>query len=61
MFSLGAFAGLAGSPIAGEIVKRDHGGFDGLSIFAGVLLFCGATGFVLARMHVAHWKVFVKI
>ncbi|KAF2109154.1 major facilitator superfamily domain-containing protein [Lophiotrema nucula] len=61
LFSAVSFAGLAGSPIAGAIVIRDHGKFDGLSIFAGVLLLAGATMFVFTRQVVAGWKIFVKI
>jgi MFS family permease len=61
LFSLTAFAGLAGSPIAGAIVKHDNGGFDGTSIFAGVMLMAGATMFVLTRFQVAKWKLFVRI
>ncbi|KAF2476190.1 MFS general substrate transporter [Lindgomyces ingoldianus] len=61
LFSIVSFAGLAGSPIAGAIVSRDHGGFDGLCIFAGVMLLAGATMFVFTRAIVAEYKIFVKV
>ncbi|KAF2741252.1 MFS general substrate transporter [Polyplosphaeria fusca] len=61
LFSVLSFAGLVGSPIAGAIVKSENGGFNGTSIFAGVMLLAGAAVFVLARMHVARWKLFAKI
>ncbi|KAF2797761.1 MFS general substrate transporter [Melanomma pulvis-pyrius CBS 109.77] len=61
MFSVLSFAGLVGNPIAGAIVVRDHGGFDGLNIFAGVMLMAGAVMFTVTRMVVAEWKVWVTI
>ncbi|KAF2709681.1 MFS general substrate transporter [Pleomassaria siparia CBS 279.74] len=57
MFSVVSFAGLVGSPIAGQIVVKDHGAFDGLNIFAGVLLLAGAVMFTVTRMIVAEWKI----
>ncbi|ORY08692.1 major facilitator superfamily domain-containing protein [Clohesyomyces aquaticus] len=60
-FSLLSFAGLAGSPIAGAIVKRNHGDFDGMAIFAGVMLLAGAVMFVVTRMVVAEYKMFVRV
>ncbi|KAF2192227.1 MFS general substrate transporter [Zopfia rhizophila CBS 207.26] len=57
LFAVTSFAGLAGSPIAGAIVTRDHGGFDGLKIFAGVTLLAGATSFIFARATVAGFKL----
>ncbi|KAF2271034.1 MFS general substrate transporter [Lojkania enalia] len=61
LFSITSFAGLAENPIAGAIVDRNHGGFHGLNIFAGVMLLAGATLFVCTRQVVAGWKLFVKI
>lgn len=61
LFSVVSFAGLAGNPIAGAIVAADHGGFDNANIFAGVLLFTGAILFLVTRMYLAGWKVWLKI
>ncbi|KAF2007257.1 MFS general substrate transporter [Amniculicola lignicola CBS 123094] len=61
MFSCIAFAGLAGSPIAGAIVKEDNGGFHHMTVFAGVLLLAGAAMFVVTRGVVSSWKLFVRI
>lgn len=60
MFSIVSFAGLGGSPIAGAIVTRDHGGFHGLQVFTGVMLLAGASFFVLARASLAGFKM-VKV
>ena len=49
-FAVVAFAGLIGNPVAGAIVNRDHGGFNGLQIFSGVTLLAGATSFLVARI-----------
>ena len=57
LFALVSFAGLAGSPIAGAIVTRNHGSFDGLKIFTGVMLLAGATFFIAARISVAGTKM----
>ncbi|KAF2867896.1 major facilitator superfamily domain-containing protein [Massariosphaeria phaeospora] len=61
VFSCIAIAGLVGNPIAGAIVGREHGGFDGLNIFAGVMLLAGAVLFTVTRMVVAEWKVLSKV
>jgi MFS family permease len=58
LFSAVSFAGLAGSPIAGAIAKSSY---DGLNIFAGVLLIVGACMFTITRFYVADWKLMVKI
>lgn len=60
LFSVVSFAGLAGNPIAGAIVARDHG-YDNATIFSGVLLLAGAILFTITRMYLAGWKVFVRI
>jgi MFS family permease len=61
VFSLCSFGGLIGNPIAGAIVVRDHGGFDGLNIFAGVFLMTGAVMFTVTRMVVSEWKLWTII
>lgn len=58
LFSVVSFAGLAGNPIAGQIVKSS---MDGLNIFAGVLLLSGAISFTITRMYCAEWKIWIKI
>lgn len=61
LFATVSFAGLAGNPIAGAIVANDHGKFVNLNVFAGVLLLAGAVMFTITRMHIAGWKLFVKV
>jgi MFS family permease len=61
MFSILSFAGLIGNPIAGAIVVKNHGGFDGLNTFAGAFLIAGAAMFTITRMVVSEWKVWVYI
>jgi MFS family permease len=56
MFCIVSFAGLIGNPVAGAIA-----GFDGRSIFAGVMLMAGAAMFTFLRMYVAEWKLMVRI
>lgn len=49
MFGISAFAALVGSPIGGQLITRDGGGFSDLQIFCGVMLATGAVLFVAAR------------
>ncbi|KAF2202891.1 MFS general substrate transporter [Delitschia confertaspora ATCC 74209] len=56
LFALISFAGLAGSPIAGAIVTREHGGFHELQAFTGVMMLAGAAMFVVTRIVVGGMK-----
>jgi MFS family permease len=58
IFSLTAFAGLVGNPVAGAIAKE---GIDKVNIFAGVLLLVGAVMFTLTRMQVSKWKLLARV
>lgn len=58
IFSVTSFAGLIGNPIGGALVDADHGGFDALNIFAGVVLMAGAVMFLMSRMMYTGWKLF---
>lgn len=57
LFAVLSFAGLAGNPIAGAIVAREDGEFDGLQIFTGVILLTGATLYIAARVTVGGFKM----
>lgn len=60
-FACLSFAGLVGNPIAGAIVDHQGGKFWGLNVFSGVMLATGAILFLLTRMHLANWQVFLRI
>ena len=59
IFSILSFAGLIGNPIAGAI--SDHGGFNGLYIFAGVVMLSGSSMFMMTRMYVAKWNIWALV
>ena len=61
LFATMSFAGLIGNPVAGQIVIKDKGKYWGLNVFAGVILLSGATIYLFARMHVAKWKLAVRV
>ncbi|PWY65735.1 MFS general substrate transporter [Aspergillus heteromorphus CBS 117.55] len=48
---------LTGIPIAGAIQQRDHGEYDGLIVFAGVLYLAAAAAFAVARGICRGWSL----
>ncbi|KAI9670071.1 MAG: hypothetical protein M1829_004798 [Trizodia sp. TS-e1964] len=61
LFAIISLAALAGSPIGGQLVLLDGGGFRSLQIFCGVVMMAGSFGFVLARIKLAGLKIAVKV
>jgi MFS family permease len=61
MYAVSAFGALIGSPIAGAIVKTQHGSYQGLIVLSGVALLVG-TGFAIAaRQALVGGKTIVKV
>lgn len=48
-YTISSIGTLLGIPIAGAIQQRDHGGYEGLIIFGGVLYLAAALAFFLAK------------
>ncbi|KAH8151566.1 uncharacterized protein LAJ45_04187 [Morchella importuna] len=61
LFAVISLAALTGVPIGGALVTRYDGGFEGLQIFAGTMLLCGATAFVFARVVVGGRSVMTVV
>jgi len=61
LFAVNSIAGLVESPIAGAIVKSQHGSFTGAQIYAGCFLLAGAVMFVFSRATLVGFKVMVKV
>jgi MFS family permease len=58
LFSAISLAGLAGSPIAGQIALH---GFKHVHIFVGCMLLAGASMFTVTRFYIAKWKLAAKV
>ncbi|KAI0446089.1 major facilitator superfamily domain-containing protein [Xylaria telfairii] len=56
-FFLASFGTLTGVPIAGVIVERNNGSYDGLIIFAGALYVAALVAFIVARGICVGWRV----
>ncbi|KAI2627720.1 major facilitator superfamily domain-containing protein [Hypoxylon sp. NC1633] len=50
LYAFSSFGALFGSPIAGAIVTRQDGGYDGLKIFGGISLIAGGIFIILSRV-----------
>lgn len=61
LYAVSAIGVLTGSPIAGAIVNRQHGGFSGLIIFCGVTLLTGTVFAILSRHSQVGFKLKAKI
>ncbi|KZF24822.1 putative monocarboxylate transporter [Xylona heveae TC161] len=59
-FTISSIGTLTGIPIAGAIQQRDHGGYEGLIIFGGVLYLAAAIAFALARGICQGWSLKTK-
>lgn len=44
-----SWAALTGNPIAGALISHNNGGYIGLQIFCGVVIFVGALFFIASR------------
>ena len=60
LYSFSAIGVLTGSPIAGSIVNRQHGGYSGLIIFTGVNLLIGTVFAILSRATQVGFKIMAK-
>ncbi|KAI0202750.1 major facilitator superfamily domain-containing protein [Astrocystis sublimbata] len=58
-FFLASFGALVGIPIAGAILERNNGSYEGLIIFAGALYLAALIAFVVARGLCVGWRVAV--
>ncbi|KAI0527842.1 major facilitator superfamily domain-containing protein [Xylaria bambusicola] len=58
-FFLASFGTLIGVPIAGVILEKNHGSYNGLIIFAGVLYVAALIAFVVARGLSTGWRLTV--
>lgn len=61
LYALSAVGALIGSPIAGAIVKRQAGSFEGLIVFSATSLMVGVGLTVVSRWMIVGWKVKVKV
>ena len=48
-FFVVSWAALTGSPIAGALIAHNNGGYIGVQIFGGVVIFVGALFFIASR------------
>ena len=44
-----SWAALTGNPIAGALISEHHGGYLGLQLFCGIVIFVGALFFIASR------------
>lgn len=61
VFLFSSVAGLTTNPIAGAILAREHGGWMGVKVFAGVLAFAGTTLALGARLHQSGLRFLAKV
>lgn len=59
-FAISSIGTLTGIPIAGAIQERDHGGYQGLIIFGGVMYLAATVAFIVARGVCRNWALWVK-
>ncbi|KAK5631726.1 hypothetical protein RRF57_007440 [Xylaria bambusicola] len=58
-FFLASFGTLIGVPIAGVILEKNNGSYNGLIIFAGVLYLAALVAFIVARGLSTGWRLTV--
>ncbi|KAI0481644.1 major facilitator superfamily domain-containing protein [Xylaria cf. heliscus] len=58
-FFLASFGTLTGVPIAGVILERNNGSYDGVIIFAGALYVAALVAFIVARGLCVGWRIAV--
>lgn len=56
-FFLASFGTLVGVPIAGVILEMNHGSYNGLIIFGGVLYAAALVAFIVARGLSTGWRL----
>ena len=61
LFTFVAIAVLVGSPIGGQLIILDNGGFVKLQVFSGVMMAAGCVPFLALRMIIAEMKLKVKV
>jgi MFS family permease len=61
MFSIVAIAVLIGSPIGGQLIIADNGGYVKMQIFSGVLMIVGSVFFLVLRVLVGGWSLGKKV
>jgi MFS family permease len=61
IFASGAVGALTGSPIGGQLITRDHGGFLYLQLFAGLVCFVGTAFFGAARIYLGGFDLRKKV
>jgi MFS family permease len=61
LFTFVAIAVLVGSPIGGQLIILDNGGFVKLQVFSGVMMAAGCVPFIALRMIIAEMKLKVKV
>lgn len=59
-YTISSIGTLLGIPIAGAIQQADHGGYEGLIIFGGVLYLVAALAFFLAKGVCRGWSLTTK-
>ena len=59
-YTISSLGTLLGIPIAGAIQQTDHGGYEGLIIFGGVLYLAAALAFFLAKGVCRGWTLTIK-
>ena len=57
MFFVVAIATLIGTPIGGQLIIADNGGFKKVQIFSGVVMMAGTACFLALRVEIGGWKI----
>lgn len=61
LYALSAVGALVGSPIAGAIVKRQGGDFEGLIVFSGTSIMVGVVLAIVSRWMIVGAKLKAKV
>jgi MFS family permease len=61
MFAVGSIGALTGSPIGGQLIREDHGGFLYLQLFGGCVCLAGTLIFLFARIKLGGFSLMKKI
>ena len=61
LFAIISFAALTGNPIGGQLVKERNGSFTHLQIFCGIMMFGGASMFIVSRTALVGLKMKTKV
>lgn len=61
MYACMSVAALTGSPIGGALISAAEGSYWKLQVFTGTMLVMGTIFYIIARMHLAKGKLWMKV